>query len=162
MISSAANLPKALSRGRFWLQPAVIWGISPKTTSRTMTAIAWLEIVALGIILGALGQGARTIVGLKKLNDYANDTNPWSALIDGMRLLISFGIGSVAGAFAAITLITDLTKVLPEQLFAIAAAGYAGSDFIEGFITRISGGRGNAPKDSSATSTKDFSDDAVG
>jgi hypothetical protein len=128
-----------------------------------MTAIQWLEIVALGIIFGALGQGARAIVGIKKLNDYADDTNPSSTLIDGMRLLISFGIGGVAGAFAAVTLITDLTKTVPlEQLFAIAAAGYAGTDFIEGFISRISGGQGKAATKSSAASTKDSSDDAVG
>src|SRR5258708_31811661 len=128
-----------------------------------MTPIQWLQIVALGIIFGALGQGARTIVGIKKLNDYADDTNPSSALIDGVRLLISFGIGGVAGAFAAVTLITDLTKAVPlEQLFSISAAGYAGSDFIEGFISRISGSQGKLTTKSSAASTKDSSDDAVG
>jgi hypothetical protein len=127
-----------------------------------MTPIQWLEIAALGIIFGALGQGARTIVGIKKLNDYADDADPSSALVDGMRLLISFGIGGVAGAFAAVTLITDVTKAIPlEQLFTIAAAGYAGSDFIEGFISRISGSQGTATKSSTA-STKDSSDDAVG
>jgi hypothetical protein len=110
-----------------------------------MTAVAWLQIVLLGIILGAVGQGARTIVGLKKLNDYTDDGTPMSALVDWLRLLISFGIGGVAGAFAAITLITDIAKVPPEQLFAIAAAGYAGADFIEGFITRISGSQGKTP-----------------
>jgi hypothetical protein len=127
-----------------------------------MHPIEWLEIVALGIIFGALGQGARTIVGIKKLNDYADDATS-TALIDGIRLLISFGIGGVAGAFAAVTLITDLTKTVPlEQLFTIAAAGYAGSDFIEGFISRISGGAGKAATKSSAASAKDSSDDAVG
>jgi hypothetical protein len=128
-----------------------------------MTPIQWLEIVVLGIIFGGLGQGARTIVGIKKLNDYADDTNPLSALIDGIRLLISFGIGGVAGAFAAVTLITDFTKSVPaEQLFAIAAAGYSGSDFIEGFISRVSGGPGKVAMKSSAASNKDSSDDAVG
>jgi hypothetical protein len=128
-----------------------------------MTPIQWLEVAALGIIFGALGQGARTIVGIKKLNDYAGDADPSSVLIDGMRLLISFGIGGVAGAFAAVTLITDFTKPLqPEQLFTIAAAGYAGSDFIEGFISRISGSQGTAATKPSTASTKDSSDDAVG
>jgi putative chitinase len=128
-----------------------------------MTPIQWLEIVALGIIFGGLGQGARTIVGIKKLNDYADDANPLSALIDGMRLLTSFGIGGVAGAFAAVTLITDFTKPIPlEQLFAIAAAGYTGSDFIEGFIGRISGSPGKVAPKSTAASTTDSSDDAVG
>ena len=39
-----------------------------------------------GIVLGALGQGARAIVELKKLNDY-KDTS--SAIFDGVRLAIS-------------------------------------------------------------------------
>jgi hypothetical protein len=126
-----------------------------------MTAVAWLQIVLLGIILGAVGQGARTIVGLKKLNDYNDDATPMSALIDWIRLLISFMIGGVAGAFAAITLVSDIAKVPLEQLFAIAAAGYAGSDFIEGFITRISGAQGKPPT-TAAASPQNTSDDAVG
>jgi hypothetical protein len=128
-----------------------------------MTPIQWLEIVALGIIFGALGQGARTIVLIKKLKDYADDANSSTALIDGIRLLISFGIGGVAGAFAAVTLITDFTKAVQlEQLFTIAAAGYTGSDFIEGFISRISSGQGKPAMKSSTASTKDSSDDAAG
>jgi hypothetical protein len=128
-----------------------------------MTAVQWLEIAVLGIIFGALGQGARAIVGIKKLNDYADENNPSAALIDGVRLFISFGIGAVAGAFAAVTLIADLTKpVLLEQLFAIAAAGYAGSDFIEGFITRISGDKSKTVTSPAAASSKYSSDDAVG
>lgn len=127
-----------------------------------MTPIQWLQIVALGMIFGALGQGARSIVGIKKLNDFADDTTPVSALVDGIRLLTSFGIGAVAGAFAAVTLITDLTKVPAEQLFAIAAAGYSGSDFIEGFITRVSGRSPKTVAKAVAVSTKDLSDDAVG
>ena len=125
-----------------------------------MNAVQWLEVVCLGIVLGALGQGARTIVGLKKLNDYSDDADSTTALIDGVRLLISFGIGGVAGAFAAITLITDISKVPSEQLFAIAASGYAGADFIEGFITRISGSQPSTRVVTRATAVS--SDDAVG
>jgi hypothetical protein len=126
-----------------------------------MNAVQWLEVVSLGVVLGALGQGARTIVGIKKLNDYSEDAGSTAALVNGARLLISFGIGGVAGAFAAITLITDIgDNVAPQQLFAIAASGYAGSDFIEGFIGRISGSvPGSAPADRAAAIS---SDDAVG
>jgi putative chitinase len=126
-----------------------------------MNAVQWLEVVSLGIIFGALGQGARTIVGIKKLNDYSTDANATAALIDGVRLLISFGIGGVAGAFAAVTLITDITKAIPlEQLFAIAASGYTGSDFIEGFMSRISGNPSNPT--GTGASANASSDDAVG
>jgi len=127
-----------------------------------MNAIVWLEIAALGIIFGALGQGARTIVGFKKLNDYTNDATVSAQLIDGMRLLISFGIGGVAGALAAITLIADPQKIAAEQLFAIAAAGYSGSDFIEGFITKISAAPGSTTKSAQAVAVKGPADDAVG
>jgi hypothetical protein len=127
----------------------------------TAAATSWLEIVVLGIIFGALGQGARTIVGIKKLNDYSDDGDPSAALIDGFRLLISFGIGGVAGAFASITLISDVSKIAAEQLFAIAAAGYTGADFIEGFITRISSSQRNVGAMSTG-SAKTSSDDAVG
>jgi hypothetical protein len=127
-----------------------------------MSAVQWLQIVALGILLGAVGQGARTIVGIKKLNDYVDETTPARAMIDGVRLLISFGIGGVAGAFAAIAIIKDLASVPPEQLFAIAAAGYTGADFIEGFMNRISSSQANAQTDTPAAPPKAPSDDAVG
>lgn len=127
-----------------------------------MTAVQWLEVAILGIIFGALGQGARTIVGIKKLNDFADDTDSSAALVNGLRLLISFGIGAVAGAFAAVTLITDISKhVETQQLFTIAAAGYSGSDFIEGFIGRVSGQPKTTPGASTVTSQA-VTDDAVG
>ncbi|MGV7214900.1 hypothetical protein [Bradyrhizobium sp. UFLA05-112] len=67
----------------------------------------------------------------------------------------------MAGAFAAITLITDTSKTIsPEQLFTIAAAGYTGADFIEGFITRISGNQPDAPAVKHVATNS--SDDAVG
>ena len=112
------------------------------TANQVLTADQWLVIVIVGIIFGALGQGARVIVGFKKMYDYAPDDAPMATLVDGVRLLISLAIGGVAGALAAVTIVSDLAKVSVEQLFAIAAAGYAGSDFIEGFITRISGSAG--------------------
>jgi hypothetical protein len=121
----------------------------------------WLGILAVGIILGALGQGARAIVGIKKLHDYADDRSA-PALVDGLRLLISFGIGGVAGAFAAMTMFTPTaegTIASASQLLGVAAAGYAGADFIEGFTTRISGGQTQTQSGSTTAST---ADDAVG
>jgi hypothetical protein len=117
----------------------------------------WLGILVAGIILGALGQGARTIVGFKKLSDY---TDAASASVDGWRLLISFGIGGVAGALAALSVLPDTGQVSKEQLLGIAAAGYAGADFIEGFIGQISGG--TSPTSSGAAVPKSTADDAVG
>ena len=121
----------------------------------------WLGILAIGIILGALGQGARAIVGIKKLHDYADDSGA-PTLVDGLRLLISFGIGGVAGAFAAVTLFTpttDGTAASLPQLLGVAAAGYTGADFIEGFITRISGSQ---TQTQSGSASANAADDAVG
>lgn len=119
----------------------------------------WLGILVAGIILGALGQGARTIIGLKKLNDYADSS---SAVFDGVRLLISFAIGGVTGAFAAITMLPDTGQVSKEQLLGIAAAGYAGTDFIEGFISQLSGGASAAPTNPAPAAANNSADDAVG
>jgi hypothetical protein len=119
----------------------------------------WLGILIVGIILGALGQGARTIVGFKKMNDYA-DTS--AALFDGVRLLISFGIGGVAGALAAVTILPDTGVATRDQLIGIAAAGYTGSDFIEGFISRFTGSTSTTSPDSGGAAPNNSSDDAVG
>jgi|SRR5689334_1921924 hypothetical protein len=127
----------------------------------TMTANQWLIVVTIGIIFGALGQGARVVVGMKKLYENSSDSNPMSVMIDGVRLLISFGIGGIAGAFAAVTLISDMDKIEAQKLFAIAASGYAGSDFIEGFMGKISGSSGK-PGPGTQGYPQKSSDDAVG
>jgi hypothetical protein len=74
-------------------------------------------------------------------------------------------IGGVAGAFAAVMMFTpsttgDGTAATTSQLVGIAAAGYSGADFIEGFITRISGAQSQQPQTSAAWAGS--SDDAVG
>ncbi len=119
----------------------------------------WLGLLVAGIILGALGQGARSIIGLKKLNDYKDSS---SAVFDGARLLISLGIGGVAGAFAAIAILPDSGPISKEQLLGIAAAGYAGTDFIEGFISRISGSVSPALTKSAPAAAKGARNNAFG
>jgi hypothetical protein len=118
----------------------------------------WLGVLTIGIILGALGQGARAIVGFKKLND-DNDTQ---ALFDGVRLLVSFGIGGVAGALAALTVLPTTGDITRDQLIGIAAAGYTGSDFIEGFISRFNGGDAQKTPDPGTPAPANSPDGAVG
>lgn len=120
----------------------------------------WLGILVAGIILGALGQGARAIIELKKLND--TQTQPPNCVCNGINLLISFAIGGVAGAFAAMTIVPDTGQITQPQLLGIAAAGYAGTDFIEGFIGKISGGASSTPTKSLPAVADDSSDGAVG
>jgi hypothetical protein len=113
----------------------------------------WLQIICLGGLMGAIGQGARTVIGLKKVNDAAaSSAVSASDLFTASRILVSFAIGFIAGAVAAITIIKSIANVSPEQLFTISAAGYAGADFIEGAISRVSGSN-SAPKGQESVGT---------
>lgn len=98
-----------------------------------MTATNCLVVVLLGLVLGAVGQAIRTIVGLKKRNDSG------AALSSG-RLLVSLMIGAVAGALAAIGLLSSnaisITNLSSQTLLALMGAGYTGADFIEGFMNK--------------------------
>lgn len=105
--------------------------------STTLNAVGWLQVIGLGGAIGVLGQGIRAIVGLKKLNDSASGTTAsLGDLIQPSRIWISFGIGFIAGALAAVSLITDLAHVSTQQIFMLMAAGYSGADFVEGFMSR--------------------------
>jgi putative chitinase len=121
-----------------------------------MSTEQWLLVIALGAVCGLAGQGVRAIIGLKKLKD-ANDAyklaiasgqpnpqppDPFSPSV----LLVSLFIGMVAGALAAIGLAsaTDPKAMCSpvgcnpdiEAVLALVSAGYAGTDFIEGFMSK--------------------------
>jgi hypothetical protein len=91
-----------------------------------------------GGILGLAGQGARAIVGLKKVNDTAQqEGTTFSAEFRLSTLLISFMIGFVAGIVAVISIDMPEDDLIDKTtILAIFAAGYAGTDFIEGFIKK--------------------------
>ncbi len=75
----------------------------------------WRQFILLGGIMGAMGQGARVVIGLRKLNDEVS-AKASAALatggtppqigdsIDVSRLLVSLLIGFIAGELAALTL----------------------------------------------------------
>jgi hypothetical protein len=136
----------------------------------TLQAFQWLQLLGLGGMAGALGQGARTIIGLKKLSDAANSANvPTGDLVAVHKLVISLAIGFVAGALASIGIIENPRVVTAQQIFALAAAGYAGADFIEGLISRVSGTTQAKPGQEAvgvgvvpASAAGPSSDDAVG
>lgn len=77
----------------------------------------------LGAIFGFIGQGGRAIIGLKKMID-AGESYKFSPL----RLGTTLAIGAIAGALTAALGITDVR--------ALAVAGYAGTDAIEGLLTK--------------------------
>ncbi|KRE17908.1 hypothetical protein ASE63_01570 [Bosea sp. Root381] len=106
-----------------------------------MEATNLLGTLVLAGLMGLVGQGARTIVGLKKLHD-ANATQP-PGTQDGFvasRMFVSLMIGFIAGVLAALVFgIRDLLGPAGfslETLLGLAAAGYAGADFVEGFMEK--------------------------
>lgn len=122
-------------------------------SNQVLPAASWFALVGLGAAAGVIGQGIRSLVGLKKVGDQASSTQtPMNSLIEPRRLVVSLLIGGIAGVLAAITLIGNLAAVSSEQFFAVMAAGYAGADFIEGFIGRATPDAASlAPAKQSAT-----------
>ena len=107
-----------------------------------------LSALILAGLMGMVGQGARTVVGLKKLHD-SNATQPpdQATTFLASRLVISLIIGFIAGVLAALAIgldkLTGAAGATVEVLLGLAAAGYAGADFIEGFMSKapaITGG----------------------
>ena len=93
-----------------------------------------IEIIIAGGLLGILGQGIRMAIGLKKLSDAnAQKGIEEAEELNTSRLLTSLFIGFIAGAlFLLIRIPVDLSN--KEFIFTVIAAGYSGSDFIEGLF----------------------------
>jgi hypothetical protein len=118
-----------------------------------MTATEFLVFLTLCLILGAAGQVGRTVVGLKKLRDQtAAQGTDFNDSFETSRLVVSLILGGVAGVLAGLALrATDTTGLTYDVKFAlgIMAAGYAGADFIEGFMSKnigAAGGKGQAAR----------------
>jgi hypothetical protein len=111
----------------------------PSTTTimASITAEHALAYIVLASIMGMAGQLFRVIVGLKKASD-AKPGVKTADLFVGTQFLISLGIaaivGAVAGVLAAVT--TNNYDVTQATYFTYIAAGYAGTDFIEGFVIK--------------------------
>lgn len=91
----------------------------------------WLLAIAVGALFGALGQGVRVIPGTYKRSEKGE---AFSLQV----LLVSLMVGAVAGALAALFLVTEINgnRIAFSPLLGLMAAGYAGADFIEGFAGR--------------------------
>ena len=97
-----------------------------------------LAYIAIGILLGVAGQGARVVVGLKQEMDKASaEGKKWEEWFNGQQLVVSLLLGGIAGTGYAISLLG--AAVDKQFLIGGMAAGYAGADFIEGFMTKFMG-----------------------
>lgn len=108
------------------------------------SAAELLGVLIVSGLLGMVGQGARTVAGLKKMNDLANASAVSQRdLFVASRLIVGMIVGFIAGVAAALTLGVD--KLLKfdaanvQLLMGIAASGYIGADFVEAFARNLSG-----------------------
>jgi hypothetical protein len=91
-----------------------------------------------GVMLGVIGQVARVAVGIKKeMDDPKTQTAKWSTWFNTPELVVSLLLGGAAGAICCVTLWGD--TIDKTFIIACVAAGYAGSDFIQGFVQRHAG-----------------------
>ena len=114
----------------------------------TNSPLNTLIVIVLGAILGAVGQGIRVVVGLKKVYDQAvKNSQPAKDLLEyrqlALSLLIGFAVGAIAGVLAAVSSVN--TQFSKSVIIAFIAAGYAGTDFIEGFMKNNPSVSGNNP-----------------
>ena len=99
----------------------------------------WVLALILGGILGMTGQGIRVVIGLKKLHKKAFDEKKqFKEVFQSTELILSLLIGFMAGSLAIIGISGGDGVVNPnkELFITILGAGYAGTDFIEGFISK--------------------------
>lgn len=107
------------------------------TATTIGTASQTLIALALCGVMGLIGQSARAVIGLKGAG---SSTVPGQqSAFDASYLVVSLLIGAVAGVLAG--LLTGLEKftdtVTLQNLMTIAAAGYAGADFIENAMSLV-------------------------
>jgi hypothetical protein len=105
-----------------------------------------LVTLVLGALLGMIGQGLRVWVGISKANaDPANFNKKMDQYIETRRILFSFLYAFIIGALTGGTMaIGHIGERWDNSLImAIITAGYAGTDFIEGFINKNL--KGNPP-----------------
>jgi len=102
-------------------------------------AASVLALLLLYGLMGLVGQAARAAVGLKTMTNSAATSPGQQTEFNAAYLLISLMIGFVAGVLAGFAM--SLPPVIVEGainvkiLLGIAAAGYAGTDFIENSLS---------------------------
>ena len=101
-------------------------------------ATDWLMLILLGGLLGTVGQGMRVIVGMKKLFEESQQKGTdMKTLFSGSTLGFSLLIGFVAGVIGALGIAGPHSgEISKETVITLLGIGYAGADFIEGFVRK--------------------------
>ena len=104
-----------------------------------MTSQLLLTNLGLGLLMGAAGQVIRAVAGLRKhaggtssstMTGSGADQTVFSWTQFGMSLIL----GSVAGMISVMVLWEKMEPISKEMVLGLLAAGYSGSDFLEGVI----------------------------
>src|SRR2546428_12231205 len=96
-----------------------------------------LGYLGVGIVLGAIGQLIRVVVGIKKELDRST-SRKWD-WFNGRRVWISLAIsaplGAIAGILGVLSLIDGEPTLTPETPIGPPAGGHSGTDFTLGLIS---------------------------
>ena len=119
----------------------VVGPFAVSTTSKSIPDV--LSLLILSGLMGMVGQGVRTIVGLKKLADLSNSSAPSEAdTFAASRIFIGLMIGFVAGVAGGLTSrVFEAKAMTGDLLFYLASIGYIGVDVIEAFAQTLTAGR---------------------
>ena len=98
-----------------------------------MSAFEWITYLVLAFGLGISGHLVRVAVGFKKMHD-KNLALGEKTKFDHKKFWTSIVLGAMAGLITAIAKWKGDSQIDPEFIFTLMAAGYAGSDIIEGLI----------------------------
>ena len=115
---------------------------SPAADPPSRTPLDTLILIFVAGLMGMVGQGARTIVGLKQVSDRSETPPSEADEFDAARILVGLMIGFVAGvaALATSNSLFGVETITASFLLTLAAVGYIGVDAIEG-LTETIGGR---------------------
>lgn len=93
-----------------------------------------LQLILAGGVLGILGQGARVLIGLKKLREETGGSEEaYEKSFSANRIFLTLFIGFVTGGMAALAMFTNIDQ---KNAYTLIGIGYLGVDFIEGLFLR--------------------------
>lgn len=115
---------------------SALWATTAMAQTDTQSAVTisgWIQILALGAFAGAIGQLVRAVSGLAKITRQ-NNSGELTEQFRASTMIVSLLVGATAGALASLALLVNVSEPPPvSTILGLMAAGYAGSDFIEGF-----------------------------
>lgn len=102
-----------------------------------LSAGDWIQLLTLAGLAGGAGQCMRAIVEIKKAHDVTSTAGgSVGDTVDFKQMGVSLVVGAVAGVLSAMALDLSVAQISAQQVLTFMAAGYAGADFIEGFMSR--------------------------